>query len=79
MAYKITDKCIGCGAYAGACPVSCISQGDDKYNDKSFKSFFLITLSYNFCIRFTGLPKQKNEFIPIVKAYILQGIVYIII
>ena len=25
MAYKITDSCIGCGACAGDCPVSCIS------------------------------------------------------
>lgn len=31
MAYKITDKCISCGACAGACPVECISQGEDKY------------------------------------------------
>ena len=31
MAYKITDKCIGCGACAASCPVSCISQGDSKY------------------------------------------------
>lgn len=31
MAYKITDKCINCGACAGECPVQCISQGDDKY------------------------------------------------
>ena len=31
MAYKITDKCISCGACAASCPVSCISQGDDKY------------------------------------------------
>jgi len=31
MAYKITDKCISCGACAGACPVDCIYQGDDKY------------------------------------------------
>lgn len=31
MAYKITDKCIGCGACAGACPVSCISEGEGKY------------------------------------------------
>ena len=30
MAYKITDKCISCGACAASCPVSCISQGDDK-------------------------------------------------
>ena len=31
MAYKITDKCISCGACAASCPVSCISQGDEKY------------------------------------------------
>lgn len=31
MAYKISDKCISCGACAAACPMSCIKQGDDKY------------------------------------------------
>lgn len=31
MAYKITDKCISCGACAAECPVQCISQGEDKY------------------------------------------------
>jgi ferredoxin len=31
MAYKITDKCISCGACASECPVSCITQGDDIY------------------------------------------------
>ena len=31
MAYKITDKCISCGACAAECPVQCISQGDDKF------------------------------------------------
>ena len=31
MAYKITDKCISCGACAAACPVACIKQGDSKY------------------------------------------------
>lgn len=31
MAYKITDKCISCGACAAACPVQCISQGDTKF------------------------------------------------
>lgn len=25
MAYKITDKCIGCGACIGGCPVGAIS------------------------------------------------------
>ena len=28
MAYKITDACISCGACAGECPVSAISEGD---------------------------------------------------
>ncbi len=31
MAYKITDKCISCGACAANCPVECISEGDGKY------------------------------------------------
>ena len=31
MAYKITDRCIECGACAASCPVSCISQGEGKY------------------------------------------------
>ncbi len=31
MAYKITDKCIQCGACAAECPVGCIAPGDDKY------------------------------------------------
>lgn len=31
MAYKITDKCIKCGACAVECPVGCISEGDEKY------------------------------------------------
>jgi len=31
MAYKITDKCISCGACAGACPVGCITEGEGKY------------------------------------------------
>ena len=31
MAYKITDKCISCGACAAQCPVQCISQGDERY------------------------------------------------
>ena len=31
MAYKITEKCINCGACAGAWPMSCISQGDERY------------------------------------------------
>ncbi len=31
MAFKINDNCIKCGACAGACPVSCIAEGDSKY------------------------------------------------
>jgi len=28
MAYKITDKCIACGACAAECPVQCITAGE---------------------------------------------------
>lgn len=31
MAFKITDECIMCGACAAECPVSAITEGDDKY------------------------------------------------
>ena len=31
MAYKITDRCISCGACAAECPVNFISEGDGKY------------------------------------------------
>ena len=31
MAYAIGDDCIKCGACAEGCPVSAISEGDDKY------------------------------------------------
>lgn len=31
MAYKINDDCIKCGACAAECPVSCITEGDSKY------------------------------------------------
>lgn len=31
MAYKINDECISCGACAPECPVSCIAEGDSKY------------------------------------------------
>ena len=29
MAYKITDKCIACGACAAACPMQCIHKAED--------------------------------------------------
>lgn len=31
MAYKISEDCISCGACEAECPVSCISEGDGKY------------------------------------------------
>ncbi len=31
MAYAINNDCISCGACAGACPVTAIAEGDDKY------------------------------------------------
>ena len=31
MAYKITDKCISCGACADVCPVQAISEGESIY------------------------------------------------
>lgn len=35
MAYVIKDSCIACGACAGECPVSCISEGDIYTIDSS--------------------------------------------
>ena len=31
MAYKITNKCIKCGACAAECPVGAISEGEETY------------------------------------------------
>jgi len=31
MAYYINEECISCGACEATCPVSAISQGDDRY------------------------------------------------
>lgn len=31
MAFKITEKCISCGACAAACPVQCIIQGEERF------------------------------------------------
>jgi len=31
MSYRISDACIKCGACESECPVSAISEGDEKY------------------------------------------------
>ena len=31
MAFKINDECVACGACAGACSISAITEGDGKY------------------------------------------------
>ena len=31
MAHVIHDNCVKCGACADACPIGCISEGEDKY------------------------------------------------
>ena len=31
MAYKINDNCVKCGACANGCPLSCISEGETKF------------------------------------------------
>ena len=31
MTYKISERCISCGACAAECPVQCISQGDERF------------------------------------------------
>lgn len=31
MAYIINDECIACGVCASECPVSCIAEGDGKF------------------------------------------------
>lgn len=37
MAYKITERCIACGACAAACPMQCIHKAEDgtKYEINS--------------------------------------------
>lgn len=31
MAHTVDDNCVKCGACAGTCPVSCITEGESKY------------------------------------------------
>jgi len=31
MAYTITEECISCGTCVDECPVTAISEGDDRY------------------------------------------------
>ena len=31
MAFVITDKCISCGVCEAECPVSCISEGKERF------------------------------------------------
>ena len=31
MSYKISDKCVSCGACASACPMGAISMGKDYF------------------------------------------------
>ncbi len=31
MAYRITEKCIQCGACSAECPVGCIAPGEERY------------------------------------------------
>lgn len=31
MAYKISEKCIQCGACSAECPMQCIKPGEDRY------------------------------------------------
>ncbi len=58
MAYKITEKCISCGACAGECPVGCISQGEERY-----------VIDKNICIGCgtcagvcpVGAPEESND------------------
>ena len=31
MAYKITEKCIKCGACSVQCPIGCITEGEERF------------------------------------------------
>ena len=31
MAFKISDKCIKCGACAASCPMGCIKEGEKQF------------------------------------------------
>ena len=58
MAYRISDKCISCGACAAQCPMDCIHQGDERY-----------VIDENVCISCgtcagvcpVGAPEESND------------------
>lgn len=58
MAYKISEKCISCGACAAQCPMECIHQGDERY-----------VIDENVCISCgtcagvcpVGAPEESND------------------
>ena len=56
MAYFITENCISCGACEGECPVSCISQGDERFVINSAQCIECGACA-NICP--VGAPEQK--------------------
>jgi ferredoxin len=58
MAYRISDECIKCGCCAAACPVQCISEGDEKYIIDESKCISCATCA-SVCP--VGAPKNLDE------------------